>query len=49
MAVDRYSVPAYLDDEERDKLKAIAAHWGCSLSSAIKRLIREKEVLTNGS
>jgi len=32
---------AYLDEVERDRLERIAAQWGCSLSAAIKRLIRE--------
>jgi hypothetical protein len=35
------ALPVYLDDVEREKLNKIAASWGVSLSSAIKRLIRE--------
>ncbi|QSJ19653.1 ribbon-helix-helix protein, CopG family [Nostoc sp. UHCC 0702] len=38
------SLPVYLDDFEKEKLKKIADNWGVSLSSAIKRLIREKDV-----
>ena len=35
---------AYLDEFERDRLEKLAEQWGCSLSAAIKRLIREKDV-----
>ena len=41
MATKKHPVPAYLDDVELKKLEAIAANWGCSMSAAIKRLIRE--------
>jgi hypothetical protein len=45
MPTKKHPVPAYLDDYELEKLVRIAAAWGCSLSSAIKRMIREnKEV-----
>ncbi len=40
MATKKHPIPAYLNEFE--KLTAIAAKWGCSLSAAIKRLIREK-------
>jgi len=43
MATKKHPVPAYLDDHEFEKLVRIAANWGCSLSAAIKRLIRENE------
>ncbi|KHG39908.1 hypothetical protein OA07_01515 [Aphanizomenon flos-aquae 2012/KM1/D3] len=32
----------YLDETERKKLEDIAQGWGMSLSSALKRLVREK-------
>ncbi|WP_066379832.1 MULTISPECIES: ribbon-helix-helix protein, CopG family [unclassified Anabaena] len=38
------SLPVYLDEVEKEKLEKIAANWGVSLSSAVKRLIREKDV-----
>lgn len=37
----KHPIPAYLDDIEFKKLTAITDNWGCSLSAAIKRLIRE--------
>jgi hypothetical protein len=43
MATKKHPVPAYLDEFEFEKLTAIAAKWGCSLSAAIKRLIRENK------
>jgi hypothetical protein len=43
MPTKKHPVPAYLDEFEFGKLVKIAAHWGCSLSAAIKRLIRENE------
>jgi hypothetical protein len=43
MATKKHPVPAYLDDVEFEMLTKIAAEWGCSLSAAIKRLIREKK------
>jgi hypothetical protein len=44
MATKKHPVPAYLDDVEFKKLQEIAESWGCSLSAAIKRLIRDKEL-----
>ncbi len=41
MPTKKHPIPAYLDDIEFKKLTAIADNWGCSLSAAIKRLIRE--------
>ena len=43
MPTKKHPVPAYLDEVEFEKLSFIAASWGCSLSAAIKRLIREKD------
>lgn len=43
MTIKKHPVPAYLDQFELEKLKTIADNWGCSLSSAIKRLIRENK------
>jgi hypothetical protein len=43
MPTKKHPVPAYLDEIEFEKLKHIADFWGCSLSAAIKRLIRERE------
>jgi hypothetical protein len=43
MATKKHPVPAYLDDIELKKLEAIASSWGCSMSAAIKRLIRKHE------
>lgn len=37
----RKPLPIYLDDEERERLEALAKKWGVSLSGAVKRLIRE--------
>lgn len=37
------TVHAYLDELESKKLIFLADKWGCSLSGAIRRLIREKE------
>ncbi len=45
MPTKKHPVPAYLDDYEFEKLVKIASYWGCSLSSAIKRLIRENKEL----
>ena len=42
MPTKKHPVPAYLCDEEFQMLKKIAEDWGCSLSAAIKRLIREE-------
>jgi hypothetical protein len=44
MATKKHPVPAYLDDVEFAKLQEIAECWGCSLSAAIKRLIRDKKI-----
>jgi hypothetical protein len=41
------AILAYLDDLERELLEQIAAQWGCSLSAAIKRLIRERGSVLN--
>jgi len=35
-------VPTYLDEHERKILEVLAADWGCSFSSVIKRLLRER-------
>ncbi|MCY7277114.1 MAG: ribbon-helix-helix protein, CopG family [Phormidesmis sp. CAN_BIN44] len=43
MATKKHPVPAYLDEFEFERLTVIAAKWGCSLSAAIKRLIRDSE------
>jgi hypothetical protein len=45
MPTKKHPVPAYLDDYEFEKLVKIAAKWGCSLSAAMKRLIRENKEL----
>ena len=42
MATKKHPVPSYLDESEFEMLTKIAAAWGCSLSAAIRRLIREK-------
>lgn len=42
--IKKTSLPIYLDDFERQKLERIASSWGVSLSAAVKRLIREKQV-----
>jgi len=44
MATKKHPVPSYLDESEFEMLTKIAAAWGCSLSAAIRRLIREKEL-----
>jgi hypothetical protein len=41
MATKKHPVPAYLDEMEFERLTKIANGWGCSLSAALKRLIRE--------
>jgi lipoate synthase len=41
MATKKHPVPAYLDEMEFERLTKIANEWGCSLSAALKRLIRE--------
>jgi hypothetical protein len=38
------SLPVYLDSFEREALEMLAEHWGTSLSTAIKRLIREQTI-----
>jgi len=38
------SLPVYLDEFERERLEKIASDWGTSLSTTIKRLIREREI-----
>lgn len=43
MATKKHPIPAYLDEFEFERLTTIAAIWGCSLSAAIKRLIRENK------
>jgi len=40
----RHQIPLRVDDDERAKLEAIAGMWGLSLSSTLRRLIREKRV-----
>lgn len=42
MATKKHPVPAYLDDYEFELLEKLAQKWGCSMSAAIKRLIREQ-------
>jgi len=42
MTTKKHAIAAYLDKEEVAFLCAIALEWGCSMSAAIKRLIREK-------
>ncbi len=37
------ALSVYLDDVEREILEKTAERWGVSLSSAIKRLIRESD------
>jgi hypothetical protein len=44
MPTKKHPVPAYLDEIESEKLVKIAKAWGCSLSAAIKRLIRECKI-----
>jgi hypothetical protein len=41
MATNKHRLPVYLDEIEMEKLRIFTAKWGCSMSSAIKRLIRE--------
>lgn len=41
------SLQVYLDDYEREEIEQISARWGCSLSAAIKRLIREQATRSN--
>jgi DNA-binding Lrp family transcriptional regulator len=41
---DKKAVKAYLDDLEIEKLNKIAEYFGCSASSAIRRLIRDKRI-----
>ena len=41
MATKKHPLPAYLDELELEKLTKIADLWGCSMSAALKRLIRE--------
>jgi hypothetical protein len=47
--IKRTSLPVYLDSFEREKLEKIAEYWGTSLSTTIKRLIREKPVNPEGN
>jgi len=42
MTTKKHAIAAYLDEKEVEFLTAIALEWGCSMSAAIKRLIREK-------
>ncbi len=35
------ALPIQLDETEREKIEALAAEWGISLSGVIRRLIRE--------
>ena len=35
------ALPIQLDETERKKLEILASNWGISLSSAVRRLIRE--------
>lgn len=41
------SLQVYLDDYDRAILESIAGVWGCSLSSAIKRMLRERPEAAN--
>ena len=52
-AIDQYmpksenvtsATPVYLDEKEKTKLKQLAEVWGCSMSAAVKRLLREKKI-----
>lgn len=47
MATEKRAVPAYLDKVGSEKLEAIAANWGCSMSAAINRLIRDYNTENN--
>ena len=40
----KQALPVYLDEVEKEKIKKIAKLWGVSMSSAIKRLIREAKL-----
>ncbi len=44
MSNKKHPIPAYLDEFEFEKLTTLANKWGCSLSSAIRRLIRENQL-----
>jgi hypothetical protein len=48
MATKKHPIPAYLDDIELKKLTAVADKWGCSMSAAIKRLVREYNIEEGG-
>lgn len=37
----RQGVMVYFTEEERRQIEAIAEEWGCGISPAIRRLIRE--------
>jgi len=37
------SLQVYLDDYERSLLDVFSRNWGCSLSAALKRILREKQ------
>lgn len=41
MSTKKQPTYCYLDELETQRLKAIANFWGCSLSAALRRLIRE--------
>ncbi|WP_373530517.1 ribbon-helix-helix protein, CopG family [Nostoc sp.] len=43
------SLPVYLDQFERERLEEIANLWGTSLSTTIKRLIREQPIYPKGN
>jgi hypothetical protein len=45
MPTKKHPIPAYLDELEFEKLTKIASVWGCSLSAALKRLIRECNIV----
>jgi hypothetical protein len=42
----KHPVPAYLTEEEFEELTKLSELWGCSLSYAIRRLIRQKAGLS---
>jgi len=44
-----HQIPLRIDDDERAKLEAIAGMWGLSLSSTLRRLIKEKRVTPDGA
>ena len=48
MATNKHRLPVYLDEIEMQKITLITAKWGCSMSSAIKRLIREYNIEDGG-